>query len=1112
MTSDDDNYMEIVMEHLKETFLKYLQPEQIITKFIQDGKLNEEFLTQNELNRKELVQAFLEWLLESNKSPEMVGYFISSLKELSNKSNIIRMIDGTLIKELGRDDLTNILEKMVNYKFILEQNAKLCCKTVKDSEFRYEIFRSIKTCKPDWPFYFINIINTIKPQILSINSQVIVSESSMNSDNDQDCCHCPPLTLDNGLNLTASGATTGKTAPDVIKSNSSIIASNIMIPYPEYEGEKYDPKEFSGPLSMSPSDFSELSLDYFDTRNHVSGTREVTEEEWNSAEFKVLLNKRVFEEKFITVIQDFDVLSQNIDDDSVTHSDNEYELDENLSKGKTKIKPMNEAHQLNLRQYQIELAEKAVQGLNTVICAPTGSGKTRVATHIILEHLKQNKKKTVAFLARTIPLTVQQFKVLRNSLPSCYKVTYITGQSQDSLELKTFVKRNNVVVLTPMILVNHLRKKSVLMRHFSLIIFDECHHTRKEEPYNILMFMYLQAKLKGSEKIRSSLPQIVGLSASIGVDRARNMEEAANNILKICELNDQLIKELAGKIPRNKKRQEYGQWAVDLKNAAKSVPINDVSRETQEPVRTLIIIADYLWTYSVALETHDLVELTDVMGYLEKCFEKFSNKEGRTDKEDIFYVFFESLLQLVKRRYVEDNENLETLAQILDVNIVQKGKDSRGIIFVRTRALAEALSSWLNRCGIKELEDFNASIFTGTNAKEEEGGMSQAQQEVTIRKFKSGEIRLLVATSVAEEGLDIPECNLVIKYNHVGNEITTVQTKGRSRKAGGVSFLLAMDHILRREYVNRDKEKLMKKAFEKIDAMAVSDREVFIHKYQTELMQDAEIEEALAARRQKRFRDVDFTMVCSLCRKIRIRKENIRVIFDKFRVSIDKDLLDGKFVKCIPMKSQYIDEMELIGTVFCRGEPHPGRYCGHKLGTMIKYGKVYYFAMGIKNFGFHRNSLEKLEHYKKWKDVPYFVETLNIDDIKRYLQILPKENNAVFDDEESSEDDDRSKLKNLPDQCEKRINSDNDLRSVTDFNSTLAEQTQGDERNSVTYDDIRYTKADKGFTSGSFVEKAETLLAKSPSLTSSMKDDIDILHLPSVSSVKLSESCSEDID
>lgn len=55
----------------------------------------------------------------------------------------------------------------------------------------------------------------------------------------------------------------------------------------------------------------------------------------------------------------------------------------------------------------------------------------------------------------------------------------------------------------------------------------------------------------------------------------------------------------------------------------------------------------------------------------------------------------------------------------------------------------------------------------------------QNEQQDVIRQFRNGDLNLLFSTSVAEEGLDIPKCNIVVRYGLMTNEIAMVQVAPR---------------------------------------------------------------------------------------------------------------------------------------------------------------------------------------------------------------------------------------------------------------------------------------------------------------------------------------------
>ena len=98
------------------------------------------------------------------------------------------------------------------------------------------------------------------------------------------------------------------------------------------------------------------------------------------------------------------------------------------------------------------------------------------------------------------------------SFPKTYyfltpQILLMNGGSEHSMSLHKLIPYYSVFVLTPMILVNHLCGRRPLMREgvtvFTLMVFDECHHTREEEPYNNIMYYYLKEKRLGR-----NMPQV----------------------------------------------------------------------------------------------------------------------------------------------------------------------------------------------------------------------------------------------------------------------------------------------------------------------------------------------------------------------------------------------------------------------------------------------------------------------------------------------------------------------------------------------------------------------------------------------------------------------------
>ncbi|XP_011283648.2 interferon-induced helicase C domain-containing protein 1 isoform X2 [Felis catus] len=665
--------------------------------------------------------------------------------------------------------------------------------------------------------------------------------------------------------------------------------------------------------------------------------------------------------------------------------------------------------ELHLRPYQMEVAQPALEGKNIIICLPTGSGKTRVAVYIAKDHLDKKKKASepgkVIVLVNKVPLVEQLFrKEFEPFLKKWYHTIGLSGDTQLKISFPEVVKTYDVIISTAQILENSLLNSEigeddgVQLSDFSLIVIDECHHTNKEAVYNNIMRRYLKQKLKNNKLKKECkpvipLPQILGLTASPGVGGAKRQAEAKEHILK-DPFKDKLL-EIMTRIQSfcemspmsDFGTQPYEQWTIQMEKKA--------AREGNRKDR---VCAEHLRKYNEALQINDTIRTIDAYNHLEAFYndekeKKFavqeddsdeSGEEGnddgnededddkkplRVDKTDRFLMdlFIENnrMLKKLAENPKHENEKLTKLRNTIMEQYTRTEESARGIIFTKTRQSAYALSQWITENKKFAEVGVKAHHLIGAGHSSEFKPMTQNEQKEVISKFRTGKINLLIATTVAEEGLDIKECNIVIRYGLVTNEIAMVQARGRARADESTYVLVAHSGsgVIEREIVNDFREKMMYKAIDHVQNM---NPEEYAHKI-LELQMQSIMEKKMKIKRSitKYYKENPslINFLCKNCGVVACSGEDIHVIEKMHHVNmtpIFKELYIVRENKAL--RKKFVD-YQTNGEIICK-------ICGQAWGTMMVHKGLDFPCLKIKNFVvvFKNNSPKK--QYKKWVELP----------------------------------------------------------------------------------------------------------------------------------------------
>ena len=469
-------------------------------------------------------------------------------------------------------------------------------------------------------------------------------------------------------------------------------------------------------------------------------------------------------------------------------------------------------NKIEYREYQEKIADKTLNR-NVLVVLPTGTGKTIIALIAILKWIDKHPKSKAFFLAPTRPLVYQHFSLFKNTLKDSTNLIFLTGEKRPNNRKNMWHRK--FIFCTPQLLYNDLIKKYVKISDEDILIFDEAHKAMGNYSY-VRIINYL--------KSRGIYPRILALTASPGdINKTKEIIQNLNiEDIEVYTHEDPLIS-----------RYFHG-YRVETKFVNKTPILNHIINLVKNTIDKYVQDANrYLKDYGITLDSKKLsfTYIDNVRNQLlentDGVLDKEEEKRIRTLKKLLYeiilldklltylesytyrqaYNFIEQILGVGRNtprkgltlRY---ERNLWDVYQLLK-RLVEKGEMhpkttelitcmkyeefKRCLIFVSLKETAYELKQLLDR------EGFPTSVLVGRGSGSK--GMKQQLQIKTLEEFSKGGVRILIATHIGEEGLDISEVDLVIFYDNPVSVIRRIQRMGRTgrKQSGKVIFIILKD-------------------------------------------------------------------------------------------------------------------------------------------------------------------------------------------------------------------------------------------------------------------------------------------------------------------------------